>query len=183
MTEFKREPRYIVFKITDVQRYCSEFNSNAIMRVGSIIAEGRALDGKPPFNAVVVEQDWPEFEPVWAMIEARMTGTQTEVERQLAESQAREVGLREVLEAVQGVMDESAGVVDWHLNGEVATWGKLLPEVGEALADRHADHSALDTLLAAARKKERERCAKACEGTDRFRAEYFVAKIRALGDE
>ena len=30
-------------------------------------------DGKPPFNAVVVEQDWPEFEMVWDAIEARMT--------------------------------------------------------------------------------------------------------------
>ncbi len=28
--------------------------------------------GAPPLKCVVVESDWPEYEPVWAMIEARM---------------------------------------------------------------------------------------------------------------
>lgn len=74
MSEFKRDPRYVVFKLKDVQRYCSGFNIGNIERVKHIIAEGRARDGKPPFNAVVVEQDWPEFEPTWAAIEARMVG-------------------------------------------------------------------------------------------------------------
>lgn len=72
MSEFRREPRYVVFKITDIHKYLSEFNQGQIMRLGGIIAEGRAMDGKPPFNAVVVEQDWPEFDMVWQAIEDRV---------------------------------------------------------------------------------------------------------------
>lgn len=72
MSQFKREPRYIVFKIKDLRRYCSEQTQEAALSIGDIIANGRRRDGKAPFNAVVVEQDWPEFEPTWAAIEARM---------------------------------------------------------------------------------------------------------------
>ena len=72
MTEFKREPRYIVFKIKDLEAYCNTEAMVALQRIGDRIAEGRRDHGKAPFNAVVVEQDWPEFEPTWAAIEARM---------------------------------------------------------------------------------------------------------------
>ena len=71
---FKREPRYVVFKIKDIQAYCSESIRGTIEEIGRLIAHGRDYEGKPPFNAVVVEQDWPEFEPTWAAIEARMAG-------------------------------------------------------------------------------------------------------------
>lgn len=73
MSEFKKEPRYVVFKIKDVFDYLSDEQIAAIEQIGQRIAKGRAEAGKPPFNAVVVEQDWPEFEPTWAAIEARMT--------------------------------------------------------------------------------------------------------------
>ena len=72
MTEFKREPRYIVFKLKDLHNYCNTEAMVALQRIGDRIAEGRRDHGKAPFNAVVVEQDWPEFEPTWAAIEARM---------------------------------------------------------------------------------------------------------------
>lgn len=74
MSEFRREPRYVVFKIKDIQAYLNIAQIDALQTAGETIAAGRALEGKPPFNAVVVEQDWPEFEPTWAAIEARMTG-------------------------------------------------------------------------------------------------------------
>lgn len=74
MTEkFKREPRYVVLKIKDMQKYLNQADIDCVYNIGYKIARGRTVDGKPPFNAVVVEQDWPEFDPVWAMIEARMT--------------------------------------------------------------------------------------------------------------
>ena len=73
VSEFKREPRYVVFKIKDIERYVTSEDKLLINEVGAAIAVGRNSDGKPPFNAVVVEQDWPEFEMVWAAIEARMT--------------------------------------------------------------------------------------------------------------
>lgn len=73
MSKFKREPRYVVFKIKDIERYITSEDKLLITEVGKAIAVGRNGDGKPPFNAVVVEQDWPEFELAWAAIEARMT--------------------------------------------------------------------------------------------------------------
>lgn len=76
MTEFKREPRYIIFKIKDLERYFSAVKREAIADFGEQIARLRRMDGKAPLNAVVVEQDWPEFEPTWAAIEARMNPTQ-----------------------------------------------------------------------------------------------------------
>lgn len=71
---FVREPRYVVFKLKDISAYLDDTDCRAIERIGEDIAMGRRHDGKPPFNAVVVEQDWPEFDLVWSMIEARMTG-------------------------------------------------------------------------------------------------------------
>ena len=69
--DFKREPRYVVFKIKDIHAYLSTAQIDALQTAGETIAVGRALEGKPPFTVVVVEQDWPEFEPTWAAIEAR----------------------------------------------------------------------------------------------------------------
>lgn len=85
MPEFKREARYIVFKLADMEKYVSQTGFDAVMKVGAAIALGRTIDRKPPFNAVVVEQDWPEFEPVWAMIEARMAGQDTPAPKDLVQ--------------------------------------------------------------------------------------------------
>ena len=64
----------MVFKIKDIAKYLTQWEKDSVMRIGEEIACARADDGKPPFNAVVVEQDWPEFETTWAAIEARMIG-------------------------------------------------------------------------------------------------------------
>jgi hypothetical protein len=71
---FVKEPRYVVLKIKDMKAYLGNELFRKVMDAGEKIAEYRAYDGKPPFNAVVVEQDWPEFDVVWEMIEARVTG-------------------------------------------------------------------------------------------------------------
>lgn len=72
VSEFKREPRYVVFKIKDIHAYLKTAQIGALQAAGETIAVGRMLEGKLPFNAVVVEQDWPEFEMVWDAIEARI---------------------------------------------------------------------------------------------------------------
>jgi hypothetical protein len=74
MSKFKREPRYIVLKCKDIDAYLSSKEAEALLALSSKIHRVRQTDGKVPFNAVVVEQDWPEFEPTWAAIEARMSG-------------------------------------------------------------------------------------------------------------
>jgi hypothetical protein len=60
---FQRERRYIVIKrkhLTDgqernIREYLDDIGAHTI-------------------RAVVVEEDWPEYEPVWQMIEARVSG-------------------------------------------------------------------------------------------------------------
>ena len=72
-TEFKQEERYIVFKLSDLG---NSLKGDEIRRLAREYAEQRSLKGKPPLDYVVVESDWPEYEPTWKAIEARMTGTQ-----------------------------------------------------------------------------------------------------------
>ena len=66
MSDFKREHRYFVFKIKDIEAARSEMPIKEILE--SISRE------LPDRQYVVVESDWPEYEQVWGMIEARMAG-------------------------------------------------------------------------------------------------------------
>jgi hypothetical protein len=59
MSEFKREPRYIVFKISDIENYLTKDDKAKLLFIGDTIACARKFQGRPPFNAAVVEQDWP----------------------------------------------------------------------------------------------------------------------------
>lgn len=91
--EFKREPRYVVFKLKDIVAYLPKMPS-AIGLMERVIHEGRLADGKSDFRCVVVESDWPEYEPTWKAIEARMTGRAIEAEvRAEAQQAARFVGV------------------------------------------------------------------------------------------
>jgi len=67
MSGFQREGRYIVVKPD-----CME--SSRTMRLKSFIEE---MCFQTP-DCVVVEADWPEYEPVWKMIEDRVMGKQPE---------------------------------------------------------------------------------------------------------
>jgi hypothetical protein len=66
--EFKREELYIVIKRKDL-------NTAPFAALHSFLEHLQALDGLLPARQfLVIESDWPEYEPAWAMIEARMTG-------------------------------------------------------------------------------------------------------------
>lgn len=67
--------------------------------------------------------------------------------QQLAECQATNWKLREALDAVQQVANSSEGIAGWHLNGDIASWDSILPEVDEALALPN-DATALSELIA-----------------------------------
>lgn len=69
MSEFKREARYIVVKPD-----CED--SLRTERLKSYIDE---MCFKTP-DCIVVEADWPEYEPVWRMIESRVMGLPDELE-------------------------------------------------------------------------------------------------------
>ena len=75
-TEFKREERYIVFKLSDVEEHFTPGEKQQLARLAEVQRVGRSEAGKPLLECVVVEADWPEYEPTWNAIEARMTGAQ-----------------------------------------------------------------------------------------------------------
>lgn len=66
MSEFKREGRYVVIKLKDI-------DENTQRQLGNFMQDLEI----PTRSCVVVESDWPEYEPVWKMLEDRMTGKAT----------------------------------------------------------------------------------------------------------
>ena len=74
--EFMREERYIVFKVSDVEEHFTPGEKQQLARLVEVQRVGREEAGKPPLGCVVVESDWPEYEPTWKAIEARVTGAQ-----------------------------------------------------------------------------------------------------------
>ena len=74
--EFTREDRYIVFKLSDVERYLTDADRAHLAMMKNEIDAGRDCANKPPFKGLIVESDWPEYEPTWKAIEARVTGAQ-----------------------------------------------------------------------------------------------------------
>lgn len=73
----KRELRYIVVKINDANKYLSPAERDTLERLSAKCALGRIDDGKRLLECVCVESDWPEYEPTWAAIAARMDGAAT----------------------------------------------------------------------------------------------------------
>lgn len=66
-----REERYVVFKVADIEKYLNAEHKNVIEMLKIRINNHRHVDGKSQLKCVVVEQDWPEYEKVWDMIETR----------------------------------------------------------------------------------------------------------------
>ena len=75
-TEFQREERYVVFKLSDIADYFYPSEISQLFRLSRTQQAQRAVNGKLPLECVVVEKDWPEYEPTWKAIEARVTGAQ-----------------------------------------------------------------------------------------------------------
>lgn len=75
-SEFKREERYMVFKVSDVAEHLTTTEALHLARLYEIQRVGRKEAGKAELECVVVESDWPEYESTWRAIEARVTGTQ-----------------------------------------------------------------------------------------------------------
>ena len=69
---FKREHRYIVLKIADMNAALHEAERAILGTLLDRTEMHRHHQGKRPLRCVVVEHDWPEFEPTWKMIEDRV---------------------------------------------------------------------------------------------------------------
>jgi len=69
---FVRERRYIVVKISDAKKHLTATELGILELVACKAALERRATGKPDLQCVVVESDWPEYEPTWLAIEKRM---------------------------------------------------------------------------------------------------------------
>lgn len=89
MVEFKREHRYVVLKLKDLERLPVLLQETLWGFLND------AEFSLPQRQYVVVESDWPEYEAVFKMIEARVTGVPNEIERLTAALTERDVKLEE----------------------------------------------------------------------------------------
>lgn len=71
---FLREHRYVVFKVSDINRVPAE-KKKQIYDLAQWFDERRVEENRSPMTCVVVEHDWPEYEPTWSAIQQRMENT------------------------------------------------------------------------------------------------------------
>lgn len=68
----KRERRYTIFKHSDIEKYLTEEQIEKLFELDSEISFRRQQEGRGLMSGLVIEKDWPEYEPAWAMIEKRV---------------------------------------------------------------------------------------------------------------
>ena len=67
-----RETRYVVFKLADAKKALTAGDMLDLVCMGTKIEAYRKQRGAKPIKCVVVESDWPEYEPTWAAIAKRV---------------------------------------------------------------------------------------------------------------
>ena len=73
MSDFKREINYVVLKASDLQAVeLTEEELETLRKVRARVDQYRKDAGKQVLECVVVEKDWPEYEPTWLSIERRV---------------------------------------------------------------------------------------------------------------
>lgn len=76
---FKRETRYLVAKHKDVMGALDIEERMALYDLMEKVDRYRIFQrGKTILRAVVIEEDWPEYEAVWKMIEDRVGAEEVE---------------------------------------------------------------------------------------------------------
>lgn len=74
MADFKREDRYLILKRRDIKNALTDLEQHLLMCLAAKVHKYRTdIMGKDPLHCVVVEKDWPEYEPTWKAIEERMS--------------------------------------------------------------------------------------------------------------
>lgn len=73
----EREERYVVIKLSDIEEglklgHISPSTVTTLEHIVTTVWFSRAQRGKEDLKTVVVEEDWPEYEEVWRMLESRV---------------------------------------------------------------------------------------------------------------
>ena len=103
--EFTREARYAVLKSADVMQCLTVSELIELRRIQAKVEGHRAEIGRPPLGCVVVESDWPEYEPTWRAIEARATGAEQPTSHAFDDS-ATIAGLESAVTHLSACLDE-----------------------------------------------------------------------------
>lgn len=77
-----REFRYTVLKNSDIEKaiHYGDLPASAYATLSHIVERvriSREERGKAPLETVVVESDWPEYEPTWKAIEERVSAQES----------------------------------------------------------------------------------------------------------
>lgn len=72
----EREERYLVFKYTDLDDLITSYH-NSLVDIINQVELIRAKRGRPALKCVVIEEDWPEYETVWKLLEERVDNEAT----------------------------------------------------------------------------------------------------------
>ena len=91
--------------------------------IWGVLAKTDAAEGKLP-ACKAVKEIWKDR--AWTA-EEKLADVQQKLDALAAENAA----LNEVISAVRGVADNSEGIAGWHLNGDVAGWDEILPEIDD----------------------------------------------------
>ena len=70
---FKRENKYLVLKLSDMQQYLSVEDKIALLNIALKVDEGRKEDGKQPNRKYVVISDKhaEDYEAAWEIVKCR----------------------------------------------------------------------------------------------------------------
>lgn len=98
--DFQREDRYIVIKRKDLVALHRDAYGPTQVAIEAFYAGLRMIEVQlPRRDYLVIEGDWPEYEPTWAAIQARVEG-RAALATQPAEQRAREMGYRSASNAL-----------------------------------------------------------------------------------
>jgi hypothetical protein len=128
MSEFKKETRYVVLKL-------SKLTDHQKTALGASLSEIQLSDGAMP-DCVVVESDWPNYQDTWAAIEAVSEGNYTSPSELTAQRDNAWQELREIREAIGANPEESTAD---EVRRVMAERDKALAQVGEAFGDGYYD--------------------------------------------
>ena len=73
-SKFVRENRYLVIKWSDAHKALNIKQTYALSCAVNVLNAMRVKAGRGVLECVVVEKDWPEYEPTWEAIERRVLG-------------------------------------------------------------------------------------------------------------
>ncbi len=104
-THFRREERYIVFKIKDCMIHLGSDQYEDLMHMAAQVGNRRRAMGMTDRKTLVIESDWPEYEPTWKAIQDRMDGKVNAHARLLASNAEMRRNLEAVLALIKDDMN------------------------------------------------------------------------------